>query len=133
MQPDAIIVLSGGSVPLDNGKAGAEGFRSSSYDDRDAFGTLGGYARVRAGAVLAKRFPEACVITTSKRGDEPVTHAAIQAQELQELGVPKERIILEERSENTESQLRESFSISAKRGWKHIAVVSNEYHIPRVR
>ncbi|MCR4325584.1 MAG: YdcF family protein [Patescibacteria group bacterium] len=133
MNPDAIIILSGGSVPLENGKAGAERFRSTTYEDCDAFGTLGGFARVQAGAVLAGRFPDAFVITTSKRGDEPVTHAAIQARELEELGVPKERIILEDRSENTESQLRESFSIAAEHGWKHLAVVSNEYHIPRIR
>lgn len=133
MHPDAIIVLSGGSVPLGNGREGPAGFRSTTYEERDAFGTLGGRARVEAAAVLATRFPDAVIVATCKRGNEAITHAQIIAHELTELGVSRERILLEERSETTREQVKEALALAAERGWALIVFVSNEYHLPRVR
>ena len=54
LKPDTIAVLQGGIV----------GGRSATYEDHDAFGTLGGRARVEAAALLAKQFPQAVVLTT---------------------------------------------------------------------
>ena len=43
-------------VVKDNGEVS---YRSTTYDDRDAFGVLGGRARVEAAALIAKKYPEA--------------------------------------------------------------------------
>jgi uncharacterized SAM-binding protein YcdF (DUF218 family) len=131
--PDTIIVLSGGSVALQNGLTGVAGFRTTTYEDRDTFGTLGARVRVEAAAVIASRFPEAVILVTGKRGNETLSHAQIMAYELAGLGVAPERVFLEERSETTLEQLQESMHIAKKRGWKSACVISNEYHIPRIQ
>ena len=131
--PDVIIVLSGGTVLYQDPKTGEKKYRSTTYNDHDSFGTLGGYARVEATAILAKKYPKASVITTSCRDVGEVTHAEIIARELEALGVNRSRIILEEQSTNTESQIKESFEIAKKKDWQNIMIVSNEYHLPRVQ
>lgn len=127
MIPDAIIIPTSGSVL----RAGA--WHSTSYEDRDAFGTLGGHARIKAAAILARRFPDAVIVTTSRRGNELPTHARIAADELIGLGVARESIVLEEKSETSRTQLEESLALAMKEGWSRVLIVANEYHIPRLR
>ena len=127
--PDALFILSGGSVAEE--KDGQLRYRSTTYEERDAFGTLGGFVRVEAGAILAKRFPNARLVTTTKRMDPGPTHASVDAHELEERGVARERIILEENSTVTGSKITEAIKLCRERGWKHIAFVTSEYHIPR--
>lgn len=129
MDPDAIIPLSGGTI------RGTDGvWRSTSYDDSDAFGILGGMARMQAGAILARRFPRALVVANARcMDDRQPSHAQIHAQELEELGVAQERIVLEESSTTTGSQVAETLTLAEERGWNEILFVSNEYHLPRVR
>ena len=131
--PDAIVVFSGGLVSYTD-KEGKIKYRSTTYANRDTFGTLGGYERVRATAELANRFPVACIVTTSRHTKgEPPTLAGVMAQELVNLGISRERIILEEISTNTASALRSSLQLAAQKGWKEIILVSNEYHMPRIK
>lgn len=128
-EPDAIIPLSGGTVQGSDGK-----WRSTTYEERDAFGTLGGYVRMQAGALLARQFPEAWVIANSRcmDGREP-SHAKVHMQELQTLGVEVARIILEEQSTTTGSEIAEALTLAKEREWKQVYFVSNEYHLPRIR
>lgn len=130
---DVIIVLSGGSVAEKDPQTGRVTYRSTTYAESDAFGTLGGYARVQAAAKLAKTYPDAFLIATGKEGPNNKSHANIQAAELIVLGVPRERIVLEESSVNTKTQIEESLRIVRERGWQRVLFVSNEYQIERMR
>jgi len=132
MTPDVIIVLSGGTVAEKDQKTGTTVYRSTMYSEADAFGTLGGIARVEAAVLLAKKYPHAYVITTSQNKLGGKSHACIEADELIARGVPGERIILEEKSVNTKTQICESLVIARTRNFNRVLFVSNEYHIPRV-
>jgi uncharacterized SAM-binding protein YcdF (DUF218 family) len=126
---DAIVVLSAGTVPRGDGSGK---YRSTTFEEADAFGVLGGYERVRATALLAQQYPAAVVVTTSKRisGKKP-THAYVVALELEYLGVSTDRIILEENSINIMTQISEVVALAKSRGWKKIALVTDEHFIPR--
>ncbi len=107
---DTIAVLQGGVI---NG-------RSATYKDGDAFGTLGGRARVEAAALLAKQFPQAVALTTD----------ATNASELRELGVAPERIVF---AESAGGNTFASLKTIAARARGTVGIVSSEYHLPRVR
>ncbi len=128
--PDAIIILSGGTVA--DTKSGSVQYRSSTYEDSDAFGVLGGRARVEAAAILARRYTQASIVATSRRLDGGPSAASTVAHELQELGVPASCIVLEEESVNTQTALAASAELARVHQWKHLLFVTNEYHIPRV-
>ncbi len=129
MKPDAIVVLSGGIVPVSGGR-----WRATTYAESDAFGTLGGHDRARAAAYLAEEYKDAIVVTTSHRLDNALpTLARVYADELESLGVPKERILLEERSTTTQTAIQTIPVLARERGWRHVAVVSSGFHIPRIK
>lgn len=133
MIPNAIIVLSAGSVADKDSRTGETIYRSTTYAEGDAFGTLGGTGRVQAAALLAKKYPHAFVITTGKEGPGGVSHVNIQAAELETLGVSRKRIVLEEVSVNTKTQIEESLRIAEKRKWKRVLFVTNKYQVERVQ
>ncbi|TSC69815.1 MAG: hypothetical protein G01um101449_516 [Parcubacteria group bacterium Gr01-1014_49] len=133
MTPDALIVLSGGSVAEKDPQTGNTIYRSTTYAESDAFGTLGGIARVKAAALLARKYPQAFLVTTGKEGPDDMSAASIQASELEALGVSRERIILEESSANTQTQVEESLRIACERGWQHALFVTSDYQVERVR
>lgn len=116
MMPEAILLLAGGSVRLANGRQ-----RSTTYNDSDAFGALGGRDRVEAAAILANRYPEAWIVTGS-----------LYADELAELGIDRRRIIGEE-SLNTRDALEAFWGLAVERGWSHLTLVSSGFHLPRIR
>lgn len=131
MIPDAIIVCSAGTVPYDEN--GRVQWRTTTYDDRDAFGTLGGRDRVEAAALLAQRYPEACIVTTSRRiTGEAVTLARVYADEMVGLGVARDRIIEETTSVTGRTQVEEAARLATEKGWKHILFLSSGYQLPRL-
>lgn len=133
MTPDAIVVLSGGTVPITAEPQGKpEAYRSTTYEDGDSSGLLGGIARVQAAALLAHTYPEALFLTSGARAQGEPSHAAIIAYELEALGVDRDRILLEETSQNTHMQLEETLKIAVAHGWKNIIFVTNEYQCARV-
>jgi uncharacterized SAM-binding protein YcdF (DUF218 family) len=128
MKPDALIIFTAGIMPLPSG-----GWRSTTYDDRDALGTLGGRDRVEAAALLAKEHPRAYLVATSRRmTGEPPTLAEVYANELRDLGVASGRIVKEENSINTETAVHEALQLAKERGWRYVIFLSNEYHLPRI-
>jgi hypothetical protein len=131
--PDAIILLSGGTVSYKDEKTGEVKYRSTSYDEGDAFGVLGNIGRLEAVAYLAKEYPNALVVTTTKRNPGEPTHAFINKEELVELGVKRERIILEENSINSFTEIAEIFKLIIKNNWKKLALVTSDYHTERVQ
>lgn len=131
MSPDVIVIITGGTICNADGE-----YRSTSYNDGDAFGTLGGYVRVEAGAILASEYPKAKLVTTGRGGagkGKPVTHAAVMERELLELGVAPERILREEVSTTTMDGLIQACDLAQKHHWKSIIFVTNEFHLPRVQ
>lgn len=129
MSPDAIIIFSAGVMPLEGG-----GWRTTTYQENDAFGTMGGRDRVEAGALLAKQYPDTMSVTTCQRMDHVLpTLAGTYADELCSLGVISERIIKEEVSINTGTSVEQVLKIARGKEWKHLLFLSSEFQIPRIK
>ncbi|MFA6315434.1 MAG: YdcF family protein [Candidatus Paceibacterota bacterium] len=130
ISPNAIFIIAGGTVRSEDGE-----YHSTSYSDGDAFGTLGGYARVEAGAILAREYPNAKLVTTGKGGaldGKSPTHAEVMGRELLGLGVESGRILREEISTTTMNGLDQALVLAQKNHWESIIFVTNEFHLPRV-
>jgi len=129
MTPQAIVIFSAGIMPSQDG-----GWHSTTYNERDTFGTLGGRDRIDAAVILSKKYPDAFLVTTSRRmNDEPPTQAEVYAHELKERGVAPERIIEEKKSINTKTAIEETYKFAQQKRWKYIILLSSEYHIPRIK
>jgi hypothetical protein len=127
--PDAIFVLSGGIVRTIHG-----GFRSTSYRDLDFHGfCTAGKTRVIAAAQLGRVHQKAVLVTTSRVEPDFPSHASVMATELIRYGIPLGRILLEEQSVNTQTELIEMVKLATRNRWGHIAVLTNAYHLARVR
>jgi uncharacterized SAM-binding protein YcdF (DUF218 family) len=91
--------------------------------------------RITAAADLARRFPEARLILSGGAShvflSEPVTESAIAADVLIGLGVPRQRIELEERSRNTCENAIESILVAKPRPGEAWLLVTSASHMPR--
>lgn len=129
--PDVIFCFSGGIKPY----APTGEYRTLGYSDVSELGLLtASRTRVLASAEIAKAAPDIAIVTNSfNRNDltEP-TMAKVNRDELVRLGVDEERIELEEDSFSTISQLTEMIKKAVNNKWRHVAVVSNAYHLPRI-
>lgn len=129
-RPNAFYILSGGitKVKLDDEVK----WRSGSYADLDPHGLAsGGKARVLATAELEQYFPQSVIVTNSHYEKEAPTHAEVASQELVHYGVPQERIILHPESNSTFTELTDLVRMVVDKNWQHVAVVTNEFQIPR--
>ncbi len=134
-EPDAIFVLSG-EITKKPGDT-LRPYRSTSFATSDSFGMLGGKARVVAAAEVGKYLPNVKIVTTSRsmdpeRSEEP-THAQVMAIELKHYGIPQDQIMLEEESTTTLTEIVEMIKLSRRNDWKHVGIISNAYHLPRVQ
>lgn len=79
---------------------------------------------------LAEQAPAPLMITSGGQGaDEPVAEGEAMADYLIDNGVPADTIVVENRSRNTEQNLRYSAELLAQRGVSGpIAAVSNNFH-----
>jgi uncharacterized SAM-binding protein YcdF (DUF218 family) len=131
--PDAIVVLSAGTVSYTD-SGGRVCYRLTTYEDRDAFGTMGGSERAEATAILSQQYPSVTVVATARRMDGGLpTLAETMEEELVRLSVPGERIIREENSTTTSSQVSEALKLAQMKGWENIIFVTSEYHVPRTK
>lgn len=130
--PKVIIVLSAGIIK-ETRENGVIVYRSTRVDEQDAFGILWGEARVLSTAELATYFPKSIIVTTSARFLNEPLHAAIICDELEQFSIARDRVILEEKSVNTLSQIGETMKIVYKKGLNNVVFVTNEYHLLRVR
>ncbi|MBV9159848.1 MAG: YdcF family protein [Candidatus Kaiserbacteria bacterium] len=98
----------------------------------DAIVVLEGDLLVRAeeGARLYKEGWAPTVVLSG--GDTSKLEYAVPAKEmmptLRERGVPKDAIVLEERSRHTRDQAVEVLNIAKERGWKSLIIVASNYH-----
>lgn len=129
-----IVILSGGLV-RDNGV-----WRSTYFDEGDAFGPLGDRLRVLAAAEIYKdiaaRGDQVSIFVVggagrSKDPDHP-TISSVYKKELIELGISGSVIIIEEKSETTFQQLQAVSVHSSLFDSLDIMLISNRYHLPRI-
>jgi len=129
---EAIFVLDADIKKVKRGTE--EQFKSTSYGDVDAHGYLaGGHSRVVAAAELAEFFPGLKIITSSYYNEKDPNHAEIYAAELKRLGVPDDQIEMERKSRSTMASLVEMVKMVKAQNWKKMAILTNDYHIPRTR
>jgi uncharacterized SAM-binding protein YcdF (DUF218 family) len=136
---DALIIL--GS----NIKRAGDVYRPSTYEDYDTFGMLAGEIRVIAAVLLyernlARTFVFSTGISEKTRaalGSDVPSEAAVYSEDfLRRIGPsgrPAPKIIPEDRSVNTYSNLAECAALIRQNQWKHVAIMSARYHIPRTR
>lgn len=146
---DVVVVLGGGFFKDD------KGYHPTRYSDGDQFGMLGGMIRTKAAAALhiqqkANSFlfstgvsekqkekfgPDVPAEGRVYRDDflQELAELELSAQwgnQLKDLGAPV--TYLEEISVNTATNLKEVTDMIVQHGWKRVAVVSSDYHIPRI-
>ncbi len=130
--PDVIFSFSGGIKQHDSAETG---FRTLAYSDLSEHGLVtGSRTRVIATAEIAEVFPHLPIVTNSfNRFDatEP-TMASVVEKELVDRGIDSERILREERSFSTITQLIEMVRESNSHEWAKLVVVGNEWHFPRM-
>ena len=136
-QADAIIILSGFLK-----KDGKTGWRTTNFNEGKNFKGLGDRLRIVAGAHSYKEVtlknPRVVVLVSGGSGslrkisDAPAV-SDIMKKELIALHVPRIKIIKEKNSRNTFENLLESDKICAKRRWRSAIIISNEYHLPRIK
>jgi uncharacterized SAM-binding protein YcdF (DUF218 family) len=71
------------------------------------------------------------VIASGGQSHPEITEAAALARLLERDGVPRDRIVLEERANNTIQNMRYSAEIMQERGWKSAVLVTEPFHIRR--
>ncbi|MDO8429802.1 MAG: YdcF family protein [bacterium] len=134
---DVIVVLGGGL------KKDKNGWRTTNFDESgDNFGVQGDRLRVDATYYLYKKFSSPnknlLIISSGGRGqlrnisDSPSVSSVIK-KELVALGVPKEKILLEENSNNTYQQLQQLILIIQNFHLKNCLILSNGWHLHRIR
>jgi hypothetical protein len=90
--------------------------------------------RVNAAASLLKIDQEAVIYLQGGLADQSHPSLAVVMQlELLALGISKERMLLEEKSERTFQQLYELQTFVLENHPSHIKILSNEWHLPRVQ
>ncbi len=133
--PDAIVVLSSGIKQV-----GSRWASTDLTEEDNKQGAPGGLLRVFVTAILSNQYPSARVVATGGKGfdvpkDAPENRpllCEILERELIEAGVPKERIELEEVSNNTYQQLQQLELLTRDREWTTVMIVSSRWHLPRI-
>ena len=141
---DAVIVLCGGLRKVD------AGYQPTTFEDGDEFGMLGGFIRVVAAAELywqgrASRFLFSTGVSAkqiAKFGPDVPPEAGVYRDlfvetihanaRRQNLTLPLPEMFLEDKSVNTVANLQESVAICKREGWQCVAIISSEYHVPRI-
>ncbi len=130
--PDVFFANTGGIAESNRGPMG---YRSSNYSQLSEHGMVtGGRTRIIAGAEIAKALPEIPIVTNSfNRFDPEVpSMASVNKEEFVRRGIDSERIILEEGSFSTITQLTEMVKLAVDNGWLKIVAMTNRYHLPRM-
>jgi len=126
------IAIFGGGLIKENGK-----WRTTNFNEGDEAGILGDRLRVEATFVLYQKY-KVKIFSIGGRGQlknipgSPAVATVIK-KELIDLGVPVNFIKEENKSGRTWSQLQALKKIIARHRLTDIIVISNRYHLPRVK
>ena len=128
----AIAILAAGAVKDQQGN-----WQSTDLDFAARWGSPGGRLRVLAAYYLYQQDPNYSVIASGGKGweikdkDLPPLSEIIE-KELIELGVSADKIIKEENSSKTFSQLMELKKVIAENKFDSVMILSSLYHLPRI-
>ncbi|SDY52362.1 Uncharacterized SAM-binding protein YcdF, DUF218 family [Lysobacter sp. yr284] len=120
-QADVIVVLGGG---IGRVSAFARG-------DADAPELAGNRVAAAARAWHAGRAPAILLSGGASASTGGVSEAAIMAEALVKLGVPRAALVLEDASGDTRANAERSARISGERGWRRAILVTSALHMPR--
>jgi len=129
----ALIVLGGGLIFDQKAKI----WRTCGFGEGDGHGVTISMLRVHAGAVLFKE-GSYDLLVSSGRGLLSFNDPAIPAEgdvmqkELLELGIPQDKIVVENHSNNTFEQLRYLRKLCDEKQITEVGFITNEWHVPRV-
>lgn len=87
--------------------------------------------RVERAAQAYRELGEPEVILSGGKRWHGRSEAESFAAELERLGVPRERMLCEERSLSTRENARESCHLASSRGFQRLGIVTCEWHLPR--
>jgi len=128
------IAILGGGLKWERGR-----WRTTNFDEKgNKPSALGDRLRVVAAAHLYHKNPKQIMIASGGRGHakigskEPAV-ATIIVKELKEIKVPPDKIIVEAKSKNTYDQLIAIQNIMSKNSIASITIISNKYHLPRLK
>jgi uncharacterized SAM-binding protein YcdF (DUF218 family) len=119
--PEGIIVLGGA---IDDGVSKAH--QETVFDEGDE--------RLTEAVVLAKRYPEARVVYTSGSSSfagETSTEALQARKFMSQMGIPPERVTIEDKSRNTDENARFTAAIVHPEPSQRWIVVTSAFHMPR--
>ncbi|MCP9926585.1 YdcF family protein [Cyanobium sp. CH-040] len=119
---DAVVVLGGGLRPPLPPRSGVE--------------VAEGGDRLLTGVRLLRQEKAALLVTSGSRvsftSGDPAPPEAAWARDLAvELGVPRDRILLNPLSRTTAEEARHIGELAERRGWRRILLVTSAYHLPR--
>ena len=133
---DTIIVMGGGL------KKTANGWRSTYFNEGDCFGATGDNIRVLAAAIIylkaKKNGNNILLIPSGSKGQYknivkiPAVSSVLK-KELQNLGVSKKDILEDDQSGSTFQTLLFINKLILKNKFGRIGILSNQYHLPRIR
>jgi hypothetical protein len=106
----------------------------------DRLGAPGGRLRILAAKYLIKKIPDSKILVTGGMGygikvknKNRLKVCRILKSELVDLGICLDKIIEEDKSNNTYQQLKNLKKIIKQRKPKKIITISNRYHLPRIK
>lgn len=134
--PDAFFIFAG-AMKYDEAKGE---YITASFDTHDENSVLaigvalpcGGRDRVLTAFEMQRVFPEAYFVAMSKTrdGNKP-TYASVTRKELLEKGVEDHRILLQDVSVDTVTELKETARIVSERGWSNVVLIVSKWQVPR--
>lgn len=113
------------------------GWRAARFFEGDSFGVTGDFLRPQAAYYLYCADPSWMIITSGSQGNQASvpnipTTAAVNAAELQRLGVPREAITLDDEGDNTYEELRHLQHVIENRDFTNVQFITNRWHVARV-
>jgi len=132
---EIVVILAAGAKKDASGR-----WVSTDLLEDERWGSPGGRMRVLAASVLYQKDPSRVIIASGGRGwdikqdeSQRPNLAGIIKHELMESGVPEEKIIEETASNTTFEQLFELKKIIQHGQYKSVLIISNEWHLPRIK
>ena len=135
MNKKNIIVIMGGGLRRD---ASGE-WHTTNFSEKGITGRVeGGHLRVIAAYYLYKKNPDVLLISSGGVGKYKnipgvIPVAEVMTNELLKLGVREKDILAENESNHTFGQLKELARIIKEFDLEKIIIISNKYHLPRIR
>lgn len=134
--PDAFLILAG-AMKYDDTTGEYITASFDTYDENSALAIgvplpSGGRDRVLAAFEMHGVFPDAYLVGMSKPRDESKpTYASVVRKELLEKGVEDHRILLQDVSVDTVTELKETARIAIERGWSNVVLIVSRWQVPR--